>query len=580
MKELQTKDQTKESKKPYVSEILDYEKDIKPYQVIQILAGVGSGKNVFIEKLAEEHKTLIITSRRAKVDQVLDRKKEENYIRSISYDPRLKGLLEVANNYHNPFEKFLEEHYDDMCKLAEQYGYKAQSIKQKTSICTNAMVEYYYLDIYNKEDEYSEIENLYDIIVIDEFHSLVTDASYQSAPFFVNILIRKIIDKFIKNAEMRCKHLIMMSATPEPISKLYENSLAGFHREYDLRDICHSVYPNNVKFIEFTNAKYLLYDFVKKKNKKVLYFSNHISEMMKYLEGTSIEKSKIGFSYSDKTRRDSLSEEERKRMKKLEDEIEKNSTLPEGIQMLLCTSRYKEGIDLRGKFDVVFIESHCESDVLQMTGRCRDGIESLYIVVDSKGYKTKRDYLLDSFDSEEDKNICDMLNKMLEDHKKDEKKVFELFIQRIEKKHSFIKYNPTNGVFEYYRLRELSNDYYRSQHEIWRNCKNRYKDIVSMWFKNSTVIEYEKHKDWNIEKKEENKIRKTELLKKFFDANYECGIVYSQERMKPLYEYLEMYWKAKSLNPVLKRIGIRKKQYGKFKTEHIFVRLEDNGKND
>ena len=38
-------------KKPYLSEVIDYERDIEPYGFIQIFSGVGSGKNYFINKL-------------------------------------------------------------------------------------------------------------------------------------------------------------------------------------------------------------------------------------------------------------------------------------------------------------------------------------------------------------------------------------------------------------------------------------------------------------------------------------------------------------------------------------------------
>lgn len=71
--------------KPFLSNMIDYKRDIEPYPFIQIFSGVGSGKNVFINKLINGHtyigedgepytvppkSVLLITSRRAKVEEI------------------------------------------------------------------------------------------------------------------------------------------------------------------------------------------------------------------------------------------------------------------------------------------------------------------------------------------------------------------------------------------------------------------------------------------------------------------------------------------------------------------------------
>ena len=75
--------------KPYLSDVINYARDIEPYGFIQIYAGVGSGKNTFINNLVSGYtaknddgteytilpKTvLLITSRRAKVDETVNDK--------------------------------------------------------------------------------------------------------------------------------------------------------------------------------------------------------------------------------------------------------------------------------------------------------------------------------------------------------------------------------------------------------------------------------------------------------------------------------------------------------------------------
>lgn len=68
----------------YLSQVISYERNIEPYHFVQIYAGVGSGKNYFINQLINgytetrpdkstynvpPHRVLCITSRRAKVDE-------------------------------------------------------------------------------------------------------------------------------------------------------------------------------------------------------------------------------------------------------------------------------------------------------------------------------------------------------------------------------------------------------------------------------------------------------------------------------------------------------------------------------
>lgn len=38
----------------YLSDVISYQNDIEPYRFIQIYSGVGSGKNGWIRKLAQE----------------------------------------------------------------------------------------------------------------------------------------------------------------------------------------------------------------------------------------------------------------------------------------------------------------------------------------------------------------------------------------------------------------------------------------------------------------------------------------------------------------------------------------------
>ena len=53
-----------------LSEVVDYNLHIAPYKLIQIIAGVGAGKNYWAENcLMKDRSVLLITSRKAKLEE-------------------------------------------------------------------------------------------------------------------------------------------------------------------------------------------------------------------------------------------------------------------------------------------------------------------------------------------------------------------------------------------------------------------------------------------------------------------------------------------------------------------------------
>lgn len=107
----------------YLAELIDYSRDIEPYSFVQIFAGVGSGKNTFIENLIRGDYTvraadgttkkgkpltvLLITSRRAKVNETLS-----------------ENDLNIGGNIREWDDRYLLDSIDDpdmFCDTA--YGY-------------------------------------------------------------------------------------------------------------------------------------------------------------------------------------------------------------------------------------------------------------------------------------------------------------------------------------------------------------------------------------------------------------------------------------------------------------------------
>ena len=94
----------------YLSDAIKYERDIKKHNFIAIYAGVGSGKNRYFESFCKQdpdidnpQKTvLIITSRRAKVNEVLANNENED-IANLDIDdakPFIQGKIGKWGNIH------------------------------------------------------------------------------------------------------------------------------------------------------------------------------------------------------------------------------------------------------------------------------------------------------------------------------------------------------------------------------------------------------------------------------------------------------------------------------------------------
>ena len=59
-----------------LSEVIQWDKHIEPYRVIEIVSGVGSGKSYWVENdLMQQYRVLLITSRKKKVEETKERTK-------------------------------------------------------------------------------------------------------------------------------------------------------------------------------------------------------------------------------------------------------------------------------------------------------------------------------------------------------------------------------------------------------------------------------------------------------------------------------------------------------------------------
>ena len=224
----------------YLSDVINYENDIEPYQIIEIYSGVGSGKNYWVEKLASEGKSILfITSRKVTAQAQAKKMSGKRWI--------------------------------DLDALGQE---GIGSKKQNLVVVTNAGLEHFVKEKYDESDEKTHIWKYFDLIVLDEAHSLTTDATFTDSPFHVKDFL-----KWVQVHDKRCK-IVFMTGTPEPIEWAFsDKTRSGPVFNYlNLYDKCNHVDPKDVylwpsEWIAENIADEL------KEGSRIIYFANSITRM-------------------------------------------------------------------------------------------------------------------------------------------------------------------------------------------------------------------------------------------------------------------------------------------------------------
>ena len=529
----------------HLADVIDYQRDIEPYPIVQIYSGVGSGKNTFIEKLIlgevegapKGLKVLLITSRRAKVDETLTYYDGEESLKIFCDRIGLEGNLFVRRWYAEEREEFR----DNLFVIRDKAGVD-HHIYQNSVICTNAVIAAYHRYCYDPRNEVTWLWNKFDLIVIDEAHSLFTDATYQEAPFHINEMIRRymsICSEAISDPRKQmpnCKHIILMTGTPMLLKEYYGAicpANVGMNI-LDVRERCSNVVPKKVYFIENSAVKKTISDILRD-GKRVIYFSNHTQTPAEFCRKTDIPQDKVAVSFSKDKRRSALKKDHPEAyadMLLTEKSLREDFKIPEQFGLFVTTERYKEGVNVWDPIDYMFVEAHSSSDVIQMVGRVRSGVEALYIVVDAyqndpAGKNDAIDRIVEEtmcrhgFDisfrrfqedetikPEKYNNVMDLLSiqnfvryapKLLEEES-DEMSQRDILIKyetqfndRMEEKFVYIRYSYIGETFRIYDLKMEGIDYKLQAEEIWEEARKAGElvPLVSSWFPGSEVLPYD-----------------------------------------------------------------------------------------
>lgn len=165
------------AEKKNVTDALFYPDDIAPYQCIHLWAGVGAGKNRFVENIMNGNAAenipkltvLLISSRKSKIAETLN-----------------ATQLDVCNHMTNSSNRnYIKSKFPQKLKnytrtvLVDGILYE---IIQRSVVCTNAYIEKYHKNYYDPQDPQTHLWNRFDLIVWDEAHALTIDSTYQTSP--------------------------------------------------------------------------------------------------------------------------------------------------------------------------------------------------------------------------------------------------------------------------------------------------------------------------------------------------------------------------------------------------------------
>lgn len=134
----------------------------------------------------------------------------------------------------------------------------------------------------------------------------------------------------------------------------------------------------------------------------IRYFTNH-----------GISEDDIGFLYADNADDVHFSETLVKKKATVIESLETKECLPANVRILFTTSKGKEGININDKdIPAMYCESHYVADLVQMAGRVRNGLRTLYIIRDAA---QTCDYL-SNFTADINRNCVEAVNQTYQNY--------------------------------------------------------------------------------------------------------------------------------------------------------------------
>lgn len=489
-----------------VCKVISYKKDIEPFPLVKIYAGVGSGKSFFASRMIlgskeygiPKQNVLIITSRRSKVEETL-KELGKSITKRITKNGNLSyEIWQTGEERPEEYEDYLKE-----IKIKTELGEISYLTYNKSVVCTNAYISAYLRYVYDPNDPTTHIWNKFDSIIIDEAHSLVTDSTYQSSTFDVIALIREYLSLYQNNQlqECACKHLILMTGTHQPLeTHLKLNFPDKLTNKRFLYDQCKNVVPQNIILIDKQSSQSRIRELLMS-GEKVIYFTNYtLTESAARVKFNLPDIINIGVSFTKTEKKKTLSKEEQEKITGIEESLASNSRIPDDIQLFVTTSRNKEGINIHNTdYCNMFVDTHLLYDVVQMAGRVRSGIQNLYIITNAEQFDYKNrlvDVLFSKKVMVANKDYSDSANEaniyLENEYSNDDNNVsaYRLnYIDYIESKFSYVRYNVFTREFEFFHIKEDAEDMANSQIQKFEEAVLMGDDSgIAAWFPESEIL--------------------------------------------------------------------------------------------
>ena len=414
-----------------VDDVLDYERDIKGKGVIRLRAGVGAGKNYWVRHLPESYPSLqilMITSRK-----------------NVAEAEALRLDTDTGIYISRLFDTADREWYTD--------------IPGSLVVCTNAYLEYFLKNIYDPQNPMTHLWNKFDVIFIDEAHSLSSDASFADSSFHVAQFICH-----ARSLNPQCD-VVLMSGTQEPIDWLFSEDFIGEnHTEIDLYDSCIHLAPDIVSMMKSEVVAERIFN-LWNHNKRIIYFANSVTSMaglITKLKAHGIPEQDISIAFSDSSKAYLLPNTLLEEKDAVRQHLITHESLPLSVKIFISTLQNKEGISIiDDDIKYIFSESHNRADLEQMAGRVRGnpvtgtGIRGLVVVYDAADHRSDWNFL----ECELDRRLEGQIDEVLTLHQTayeqaGQEYLLEKDIDAIQKKHRYLRYDYIKQSFCHFTGRE------------------------------------------------------------------------------------------------------------------------------
>ena len=570
----------------YVSDIIDWKRDIEPYPITLLLSGCGSRKNGWIDSIVRGddpdipiNKTLVITSRAAKRKETLNEHKE--YCGRVDLDGNVR------------LDKFTYAIYQRYGFLPEEYE---QYICEDGTLIQDACIIPIQIDSFLFDSAFADPEDLFcildslwqefDLLVIDEIHSLLLDSGYMIS----QARIFELIKAFANRCKAANKHMILMTATEDGVKSILKAAISNLHI-IDLMRKTYSVMPKSVRVTPAEHVKReqeLLYI----NNIKFIYFYNGRAQYLSdYCNDTDFKEEDGVSLFSDIDKRNILREtnyEEYEKMIEVEAYLAEHKRLPDNIKFVLSTSKNREGISIDNEdFTYMYVDSHIPSEVIQYSGRLRNAEYTLTIVDGSYQYRPGDAESMRELYEIERQCLPSLNKKLLSTQDKDYQRYL---IDKVENKewitegmvidnpdyHPYIFFNPFAFRFEINELKVMNEKYIAECINKWdsldRKKKTSFSSYIRDWFPKTVKIENYETKEWlSLEILRKNGIFPNS------DKRGRNNSYYSDKKIESIKKELSSIWgKFDRINTYLRRFDnellFQKVKSGKHKDKWELVR--------